>query len=433
MSHGSGDSLFGTVIDGRYRVDARLGSGAMGVVYRARDVKLERETALKVLQGASADVGDRLRREAAALATLRHDHVVQVYTFGEHEGAPYFAMEFVDGRALGDLVEEHYVTHASPVPLYRAFQILRELASGLTAVHAAGLVHRDVKPANVVVEHRTGRSVLVDFGAAMLATDLPAGPILGTPHYLAPEVIRGEAPSARAHIYSLGCLAFELLTGRMPFDGRTMGQILALQRDGVAPRPSSLRAELAPVDDLLARMLSKDPATRIANGGLICHALDDVIAGMALAAPRLEPTSEETMAGAEDGLRILVVDDDPAFARLAARAVQIAFAGSHASVSRVTSGEAALANAARKRPDVIVLDYVLPDIDGVEVLSRIRARDDGFHPEVLVISGALARGEQWRFSILGVRDFLAKPVEFPSLVTAVHDIGERRGWTTAVV
>ena len=411
----------GTLIDARFRVERELASGAMGVVYRARDVLLERDTALKVLVGASRNVRDRLRREAAALATLRHEHVVQVYTFGDHEGAPYFAMEFVDGRALSDLIDEHYVRHTSPVALFRAVQILRELGEGLTAVHAAGLVHRDVKPHNVVVENRTGRSVLVDFGAAKLVSEPYDGTIIGTPHYLAPEVIQGQPPTPRADIYSLG---------RVPFEATTLGQILSLHQRAPIPRPSSIRAELAPVDDLIERMLQKNPADRTANGSLIRHALDDLIAGMAREPKRDEPVSESTVLPGEQGLRVLVVDDDPAFARLAARAAQIAFAEVQASVSRAGSGEAALANAARKRPDIIVLDYLLPDMNGVEILSRIRSGSEGFHPEILVVSSTLARGEQWRFSILGVRDFLAKPIAFPDLVTAIHELGKRRGWSS---
>jgi serine/threonine protein kinase len=158
----------GAVVDGRYRVDELLGGGAMGQVFRATDLELDRACCLKFVHGSHADFD--LRTEARALAGIRHENVVTVYGFGHHAGQPYLAMEYVRGHDLGWLIFEHYRTHRAPIPVTRAIQIVRSLCDGLSAVHGAGMVHRDIKPQNVILEKRTGRPGLVDFGAAVGAS-----------------------------------------------------------------------------------------------------------------------------------------------------------------------------------------------------------------------------------------------------------------------
>ena len=142
-----------------------------------------------------------------------------------------------------------------------------------------------------------------------------------------------------------------------------------------------------------------------------------------------DQTTSVEIAVDHGGINILVVDDDPLFARIAARCAQVALSDEHVVVSRALTGARALEKAALRRPDLIVLDYLLPDMNGVEVLSRLRAMREGFHPEVVVASGAVGAEEQWRFGILGVRDFLSKPVEFATLVERLHDVARRRAWT----
>jgi serine/threonine-protein kinase len=198
------------MFDGRYAIERELGRGAMGVVHLARDVELDRLVALKVTSAALDDETaiNRFRREAKALASLRHDHVVQVYAAGRNEGRVYFAMEFVDGETLDEILIEHQA-HGARIPLFRTLTLLRRIAAGLDAVHAAGLVHRDVKPSNIVVEAGTGRPVLVDFGV-VLALRLDSDPDSGgTPLYMAPEQIhRLEPVTARTDQYALACTAF---------------------------------------------------------------------------------------------------------------------------------------------------------------------------------------------------------------------------------
>src|SRR5579859_4675687 len=183
------------LVDGRYAIESELGHGGMGVVYLAHDVGLRRSVALKFL---ASEVGrdeaslERFRREAAALASIRHENVVQVYAFGQHDESLFFAMEYVAGKNLEDIVTG-YTENGAFVPARLAIMILERVAGGLDAVHSVGLVHRDVKPANVVIEEGSGRPVLLDLGLARpLAGQRTtrASEVVGSPPYMAPEQIR---------------------------------------------------------------------------------------------------------------------------------------------------------------------------------------------------------------------------------------------------
>jgi len=265
----------GDVVEGRYRVEELLGGGAMGEVYRAVDVDLERPCCLKVIKR-HQEPGLDLRAEARALAGVRHENVVGVYGFGRHEGAPYIAMEYVKGRDLGWLIFEHYHVHHAPIPVARAVQLVRALCDGLSAVHGAGIVHRDIKPQNVILEQRTGRAVLVDFGAAVGASWM--GGTLGTPQYMPPEAFRGSAPSAQTDLYSLGCVAFELLCGKTPFSGPIAMQFIGHLKK--IPPPPSVQAPDAHVpralDQIILQCLQKSPELRFQNGAALCAALQQV-------------------------------------------------------------------------------------------------------------------------------------------------------------
>jgi serine/threonine protein kinase len=408
----------GDVVEGRYRVEELLGGGAMGEVYRAVDIDLERPCCLKVIKR-HHEPGLDLRTEARALAGVRHENVVGVYGYGRHEGAPYIAMEYVKGRDLGWLIFEHYHVHHAPIPVARAVQLVRALCDGLSAVHGAGIVHRDIKPQNVILEQRTGRAVLVDFGAAVGASWM--GGTLGTPQYMPPEAFRGSAPSAQTDLYSLGCVAFELLTGALPYEGEDTRTLAKLHAQAVIPRVSAFRPELASFDTLFDGVLAKEPARRPSSAAVLGNLFEDRLSGEVL------DSVSEVITSHEEGIRILVVDDDPTFARMAARCVQVAFADTRVSLKRVGTGAAAVESALRKRPDLVILDYLLPDTTGVEILSTLRAHH-GHHTEALIASGALGQKERWRFQILGVTEFVDKPVDFPALVSVLHHVAASRAW-----
>ncbi len=423
------------VVDDRYALDYRLGEGAMGVVYLAHDVDLGRTVALKlVAKSGDATRRDAIRREAAALAAIRHPHVVQVFDFGAHGDSFFFAMEYVHGRPVDELLAD-FRAHRAFVPVHRALTIALQTAGGLGAAHAAGIVHRDVKPSNVVIEQRSGRPVLVDFGLAHRLALGDSSEIVGTPTYMAPEQSLARPIGPPADVYGLGCTVFELLTGRPPFLGETAAELLRMHALEPAPTLSSLRPELAPLDAVLARALAKTPESRYAT----CEAFRDALEAvgerwLTTSSPppslSLTPRPSDHIE-VEGAIRILVVDDDEDFRRFAKRAAQLSMLGVYLSVSAVASGHEAIASARRRPPQLVILDYDMPDLDGLATLSALRALPSGADARVVVVSGRTKAEERWRFGMLGVQDFVDKPVQLADLVGTLMAIAERDGWAKA--
>jgi serine/threonine-protein kinase len=421
------------LVDGRYQIEGELGRGAVGVVYRARDVGLGRSVALKLISprwlSEPAVIAD-FHREAQALASIRHENVVQIFAFGAHDGAWFFAMELVRGKSLESILAEHRQHHAF-IPIHRALTILVRLAGGLGAVHATGIVHRDVKPGNVLIEEGTGRAVLVDFGLAVPRDDASLATIAGTPSYMAPEQAgigpRAGVISERTDVYSLGCTAFEMLTGRLPFEVTSYADLLRHLAFRTPPRVSTLRPDLTGFDHVLARALAKDPDDRYSSCAELSAALtaagDRWLEGDPSVRQRRAPPE-----AAPRGLRVLVVDDDPAFRRFAARAAQLAFYRKPVRVVLAGSGAEALEQARIESPDLILLDFEMPELDGVDTLSRLRVIPGNSWARVVVVSGTAGPKERWRFSVMGVSDFVSKPVDLQTLVETLTAIADRAQW-----
>lgn len=271
------------VLARRYRVERTLGVGSMGVVHLARDLKRNQMVALKLVSPEHADDPDalfRFSREAAALAAVRHPNVVRVAGVGEdQDGGHYVAMEYVKGPSLDQVIVEH-ADRGEFVPIARALQTIRSLAEALSAVHAAGFIHRDVKPSNVLIEELTDRPVLLDFGLARTPARASSKSIgAGTPWYMAPEQLDDEEAreleiSARTDVYALGCTAYELLTASPPFPSIDLDELRDLHLRTAPPAASSLRPELAPLDAPLARALAKDPGDRFPTPNALADALE---------------------------------------------------------------------------------------------------------------------------------------------------------------
>lgn len=423
----------GELVDGRYRIVKELGRGGMGLVHLATDIYLDRQVALKFARVDVPWATQRFQREAAALAAIRHDHVVGVHAYGIHEDVPFFVMEFVAGENLAHLVSMH-ARNREYVPFFRGVELLYRIAQGLSAAHAAGVIHSDIKTENVVIERGTGRPVLVDFGLAV-DTDLavrrkpnPDEPMLGTPHYMAPELYwqDGVTPNAQTDVYALAVVGYEVLTGRPPFDAPDALSVLALQRD-VTPRlPSERRPELAPLDGLLMRALEKRPDARPRTAAMFASQLGSLVERLRHRTELIDAATRPS----PDAIRIMVIEDEALFARLATRAAEIAFRGQLVSVTRAPTGSDALRQASEAVPHLVILDYGLPELNGVDVLSQIRAMSGGEETEVLVLSGLAGDAERWRFGLLGATDFLSKPIEFATLVERISAIAARRGWTS---
>ncbi len=249
----------------QYRIIRMLGRGGMGAVYLARDLTLDREVAIKVVN-TSADSHeryDRFRREAKTAAKLSHPNIVPLHAFGEIEGMPYFVMGYVRGESLATRLRRD-----GRIAEDEARRIIGEIAQALDHAHRLGVVHRDVKPDNVLLDDETGRALLTDFGLAKATnqgeTLTRVGGVVGTPHFMSPEQASGhEAIDARSDIYSLGVMGYAMLAGRLPFEGSTAADVLAKQ---LTQEPPSLRAAAPPVSDAtvqaVERCLAKDPAAR---------------------------------------------------------------------------------------------------------------------------------------------------------------------------
>lgn len=263
------------VVGGRYLVQGVLGRGGMGTVYRAQHLTLHRPIALKVVEVATDELALRFEREARAIARLDHPGCVRVIDYGSAgPGERFLAMELIEGTTLSPLIA------GGPLPIARALHITRRVLAALAHAHAHGVVHRDVKPDNIMLADEGGRVVLIDFGLAALA-DAPAltreGMCLGSPSYVAPERLLGRPHDARTDLYAVGVVLFEMLTGVRPFVGATPRAVMeqALARP---PRPArALRPDISPaLEAVLWRALAKDPARRFADAEDLRSALETV-------------------------------------------------------------------------------------------------------------------------------------------------------------
>lgn len=261
------DALVGRELDGRYLVRARIARGGMATVYEALDSRLDRIVALKVMHPSLAEDGafvDRFRREAKAAASLSHPHVVAVHDQGTTDGLPYLVMEYVSGRTLRDVLNQHGRLSAA-----QALAILEPVLEALGAAHRAGFVHRDVKPENILISD-DGRVKVTDFGLARAVTSATAtqGLLIGTVAYLSPEHVEQGSSDARSDVYGAGICLFEMLTGSVPFAGESPLSVAYQHVNADVPRPSSLSLVIdidADVDDLVEIATRRDPAQRYAD------------------------------------------------------------------------------------------------------------------------------------------------------------------------
>jgi hypothetical protein len=284
---------------GSYVIDSYLGRGGMGIVYRAFHPRLERWAAIKLLPpiGSSADARDRFEREARAVARLRHRHILSVFDFGEYAGQPYMVVEYMPNGAL-----DHRMPKA-PLTATQALALLGPLGEALDYAHQQGVLHRDVKPANVFLDAEL-QPVLADFGLAKMLGEqslTASGMISGTPTHISPEQTMGKPLNAQSDLYSLAVIGFQLLTARLPFQGEGMMDLLYAHVHTEVPPPTTFNPALpAPVDAVMLRALAKNPRDRYESAAELMGALEAAAAGRVderKAPPRVEtavamPTAE---------------------------------------------------------------------------------------------------------------------------------------------
>jgi serine/threonine-protein kinase len=312
----------GTIVDGRYHVLSRLGSGGMADVFLAEDQQLGRKVALKLLHRRFAedpDFVERFRREAQAAAGLQHPNVVGVYDRGSFDDTYYIAMEYLSGRSLKQLVRQE-----APLDPIRAIDITVQILKAARFAHRRGVIHRDLKPHNVIIDD-SGNAKVTDFGIARAgASDMTeTGSIMGTAQYLSPEQAQGHAVSAGSDLYSIGVVLYELLTGRVPFDAESAVTIALKHVSETPPSPTQLHAGIPPeLEQVVMWALNKDPADRPQDADQFIAALEHVKSSL-LAAERGQRTSAmaavavgayraaaaEPVAGAVAAAPLVVADD----------------------------------------------------------------------------------------------------------------------------
>src|SRR5436190_438242 len=286
----------GAAID-RYEILGLIGKGAMGEVYRARDQRLGRDVALKVLPAAFSSDPERLQRfdqEARAAGALNHPNVVAIYDVGAHDGTPYVVSELLSGANLRTRVDE------GPLPPRKLIEIGSQIALGLAAAHAKGIVHRDLKPENLFLTD-DGQVKILDFGLAKLirrepdsqgpldslvATMTEAGRVLGTVGYMAPEQVRGEAADHRADVFALGCVLYEMATGEAPFRRDTAAETMAaIIRDDMPELPAAVTKAAPALGIVIRRCVEKSPGERFQSAKDLAFSLEMLLDPSGLSHP----------------------------------------------------------------------------------------------------------------------------------------------------
>ncbi|MCZ7686061.1 MAG: protein kinase [Sandaracinaceae bacterium] len=396
----------GLVLDETYELVRPLGEGAMGMVYLGRDVRLERDVAIKFIQPdlvRSPEAHERFLREARTMARVRHVNVVEIYAYGDLFGAPYFVMEYVPGSTVDGWMK----LHARPHLLRRRGH--RHPRSG--GPRSGGDPPRRRGAPRSQADERAHRSAfrvcVTDLGLAQVldrTREENKDTVSGTPAYMAPEVVLGTPLSreleARSDVYSMGVMAFELFTGRLPFEHTDANEMMLAHVDEAPPVPSELREDLpSAFDGAILGALEKDPYRRTPSAEAFQRAL-------------LE--ARESASAPVRAISILIADDDADFRALASETLRFAF--EDADVIAVSDGDQALRALERRPASLAIIDLDMPEMNGVEVTAAIRATPKLERMPILVVT-ATGGAPDWRLlQSLGADGFLVKPIDPVSLI-----------------
>jgi serine/threonine-protein kinase len=393
----------GAIIGEVYEVTGELGGGAMGVVLSAVDRVLERRVAIKLIRSTlnAEDFRTRFMLEARAMALVSHPNVVTIHAFGEHLANPYMVMELVEGQTL-----DKWLNDNGPRPdLDVALRILNQVCLGVSAIHAAGTLHRDLKPSNILLDDQL-RARVSDLGLAVQFQDgTLIKELVGTPGYIAPEIqfdVTAEGGATpQSDLYSLACMAFELLTGEPPYNASDDLALAVLHATAGIPLASDIRRDLPRAfDHVLSQALAKDPKQRMQSVELFRRAL------MEARNDSLEP------------VRILVAEDDQDFRELLQLVLAQEFPG--ADIECVANGREAIAAFDRKPASVMVLDLQMPEMDGMAVTALLRARPQALQVPIIVLSASGGPKEWQMLSSLGADRFLVKPVNLDDVISTIR-------------
>jgi serine/threonine-protein kinase len=389
----------GELLDGVYEIMQLLGRGGMGQVFEAHDHLLHRRVAIKAAW--PNPLTPPLRNEARALAAFQHPSLVTVHTLGEHRGIDYLVMERVYGVSL----TQHAATRWSSGQSFDAaevVQLLMPAAEGLSVVHRAGLVHRDIKPDNIMLTP-AHRVVLMDFGLVLPEFDVNGRQrVAGSPPYMAPEALRNTAEPGQGHlvdIFGLGVVAYELLTGYRPFSGMTIREVIASHERG-GPKPiSELRPDCPPaLGRLVSEMLTADPQIRIQSA--------EAVAWQMRAIRDARPRGDDPTARGSKTPSVLIVDDDVDLARILTFYVRQIVGRAEIRVAH--DGEEALNEVRKKEPDVMLLDLHMPRMNGVEVCMQLKGDGLAKRCSIVSVSAGAQEHDVQLLHQLGIHHFVEK-------------------------
>ena len=401
----------GEVVGGAYEVRELLGEGGMGQVYEAQDLALQRRVAIKMSWPTTAR--GLVRREAIALAAIRHPSMVVVHGVGEHENLEYVVMERVYGVPLDD-----YLARRTRLTPSEALAILIPLADALSAVHAGSIAHRDVKPANIMLAPR-GRLVLMDFGIFLSESHVGDQEFVsGTPEYMAPEAILGriEARAApQVDLYAFGVLIYQMFAGEVPFQGDDRRAVLQAH---IMTPPPPLTSAPPKIAALVSELLAKDPDMRPASMEVVLWRLRAIAEHTPPDPPQQEEPSDDEDEDAPPPLHVLVVDDDEAILKLLAMIVKRALPTCTLATAR--GGEEALNRIRTQSPGLMLLDLHMPKMSGVELCMYLRGAPHlAERCTIVPVSAGAQEPDLQLLHQLGITQFVSKGSRLSERLTPI--------------
>jgi len=401
----------GEVLGGNYEIRGALGEGAMGQVFDATDRALGRRVAIKA--NWPEINGPPLRNEARGLAAFQHSSLVTVYTVGVHRGIEYIVLERIYGVSLEQVLDQR-LAEARRMDLDEALRILLAVAEALAVVHRTGLAHRDVKPANIMLTPDR-RVVLMDFGLVLPQFDMSRQRLIaGSPPYMAPEALMNDMSTGAGQlvdIFSLGVTAYELLTGHLPRDAESLEELL---RQYAEPNPDirELRPDLPErLVKLVHEMIEKEPAARAQSADEVVWELKALLEG---GRRSVQPTRR----------RVLVVDAEPESSEILARCARQTL--KPAEVVALQDGDAAIAEIRRQEPDVLLLDFDLPGLTGMQLCTYLRGEGLAMRTIIVPVATALSPREEQLLQTMGIEEVVLKgPDTTKQIVNALERIRAR--------